>query len=80
MMIGMLVDAGFDEDSAALVVSHVIDEHHSQDEGVWALIDHGASPRLLTRSALRMSAGLIGGPKIWPRERSRMPVGAMPRR
>ena len=58
MMIGMLVDAGFDEDSAALVVSHVIDEHHSQDEGVWVLIDHGASPEVAHAVCLAYERGV----------------------
>jgi len=58
MMIGMLMDAGFDEDSAALVVSHVIDEHHSQDEGVWVLIDHGASPEVAHAVCLAYERGV----------------------
>ena len=80
MMIGILVDAGFDEDSAARVASHVIDEHDSEDEEVWVLIGLGAGPEVAHAVCLAYERASVGGPRIWPRERSRTQVGAMPRR
>ena len=58
MMIGILVDAGFDEDSAALVASHVIDEHHSQDEGVWGSHRPRGQPRGCSRGLPRDERGV----------------------